>query len=95
MAWRVTGWRATLTCVRSQGMPELKLGLNDRLSGEGGANDAGPSSAVGSVGGGSPAGRDAGGCVGSEAAAAAQTRLSPSALTARLFRAAQEVHRAG
>jgi hypothetical protein len=40
-------------------MPELKLGLNDRLSGGDGGADSGPSS----LGGGAPAGREASKCV--------------------------------
>jgi hypothetical protein len=45
--------------VCPQGMPELKLGLNDRLSGgDGGGGESGPSSS-GMVGS-SPAGREAG-----------------------------------
>ena len=39
-------------------MPELKLGLNDRLSGGDGGADGGPSS----LGGGAPSGREASGC---------------------------------
>jgi hypothetical protein len=68
-----------LRLVRPQGMPELKLGLNDRLSGgDGGGGESGPASS-GMVGS-SPAGRD-GGCA--AAAAAVPGCVSPCVTFAR------------
>ena len=60
----------TLSRLRAQGMPELKLGLNDRLSGGDGGADSGPSS----FGGGAPSGREASGCGSARCACLAQRK---------------------
>ena len=60
----------TLCRLRAQGMPELKLGLNDRLSGGDGGADSGPSS----FGGGAPSGREASGCGSARCACLAQRK---------------------
>ena len=66
----------------AQGMPELKLGLNDRLSGEGGGE--------GGLGGGAPSGREASKCV-TPAPPPASAQRGPDAR----LRSQRQVHRAG